>query len=100
MQNNYHANYIFIVTAADRPQIPEIDIGFAISATTRNSEETYQQMKNIIKSIIDTYSAEKLRYSLVVYGQTASTKISFTEKTSDASLKIFIDAIPKGVCCS
>ena len=76
--------------------MPEVDIGFAISATARDSDQTYELMKKIIKSIIDTYSAEKLRYGLIVFGQTASTKILFTEKYSDDSLKSFIDAIPKG----
>ena len=54
-------------------------------------------MKDIIKSIIDTYSAGKLRYGIIVYGQTPSTKISFTDKTFDDSLKTFIDAIPRGM---
>ena len=64
-----------------RPPIPEIDLVFALSAASVFHNETFKLMKNTISYIIETYGTENIYYSVVVYGDTATTKINFNQTT-------------------
>ena len=68
-------------------QLPETNLAFAISATGLEAEETYAFMKDIINWIIDKYGTERLEYSVIIYGGSASTQVTFGEIfESDAEL--------------
>ena len=74
----------------------EIDIGFAISATSKDSNEIFQKMKDTINSIIDKYGISKIHLSLMVFGDNADRKINFKDSfSSSKSLKSYINLIPK-----
>ena len=63
---------------------------FAISATSAQSSSTFANMKDDIKEVIDKYGSTNSywRYSLVVYGSTINTVVTFNSSfSSDTQLK-------------
>ena len=76
--------------------IPEVDLGFALSADSIDSEDVFVLMKSIIKAIIDRYGTDKLDYSVIVYGKVPTTSFNFGTKFPDKdSMKRSVDALPK-----
>lgn len=76
----------------ERAKVPEIDVVFALTATTGDADDTFQRMKDAVEIITDKYGMNTLRYSFIVYG--ALPRIIFDFRTnfpSRASLKYFID---------
>ena len=77
------------------PPIPEVDLGFALSATSAFHNETFKLMKDTISYIIDTYGTQKIYYSVLVYGETAITEINFGQTPpSPEQLKEAIEKLP------
>lgn len=78
------------------PNIPNIDLAFAISATSANSNQSYDLMKNTIKQFIDQYGVDKIHYSLIVYGNSTARVVNFnhTFPPSASDLRSAIDAQP------
>ena len=76
--------------------VPEIDLAFALSATSATSGDTYALMKKTIKAIITRYGIDKIHYSFIVFANTATIKVDFgkTFPSKDA-LKQALDGIPK-----
>ena len=76
------------------PNMPNIDLVFAISATSANSNQSYDLMKNTIKQFIDQYGVDKIHYSLIVYGDSVERVVNFnhTFPPSASDLKAAIDA--------
>ena len=58
--------------------IPEIDLTFAISATSIEADSTDFLMKETINTIIQQYGIETIRYSIVVFGTVATTHFNFS----------------------
>ena len=76
--------------------IPKVDLAFAISADSIDSENVFVFMKSIIKAIIDRYGTDKLDYSVIVYGNVATKSFTFVTKFPDKdSMKRSVDALPK-----
>ena len=77
-------------------QLPETNLAFAISATGLEAEKTHAIMKDIIKWIIDNYGTQRLEYSVIVYGGSASTQVTFGEIfDSDAELIKAVSSMPR-----
>lgn len=77
-------------------QLPETNLAFAISATGLEAEETHVFMKDIIKWIIDNYGTQRLEYSVIVYGGSASTQVTFGEIfDSDDELIKAVGSMPR-----
>ncbi|KAL9959836.1 hypothetical protein ACROYT_G033194 [Oculina patagonica] len=78
------------------PNMPEIDLAFAISATSASSNQSYALMQNTIKQLIDTYGVDKIHYSLIVYGASVVRVVNFNTSfpISASDLKAAIDAQP------
>ena len=77
-------------------QLPETNLAFAISATGLEAEETHAFMKDIIKWIIDKYGTQRLEYSVIVFGGSASTQVTFGEIfESDAELIKAVGSMPR-----
>lgn len=76
--------------------MPNIDLAFAISATSANSNQSYDLMKNTIKKFIDQYGVDIIHYSLIVYGDSIVRVVNFnhTFPPSAIDLKAAIDAQP------
>ena len=49
------------------PFAPEVDLLFAVSATTRNASETLRTMKDTLIYIINTYGVGNIRYVFVSF---------------------------------
>ena len=82
--------------STDSPKLPLVDLGFAISASAANSDDTFSKMKDTIKAIIDKYGKAKIHYSLIVFGDEALVKISFSDSFPTSNdLKQMVDVIPK-----
>lgn len=52
------------------------------------ADDNFEKATEVIKSIIDTYAMNKLRYGVIVFGSSASIRVSFGDDfTTDANLK-------------
>ena len=72
--------------------MPEVDLAFAISAASVEADENFEKAKEVIKEIVDSYAMDKLRYGVIVFGSTASIRISFNDNyPTDEDLKTFVD---------
>ena len=60
----------------------KIDLGFAISATAVIADETFQKIKDTVKSIIKKYGVGNLRYAVISYGSDAKLVVSFQSNFS------------------
>ena len=77
-------------------KIPEIDLTFALSATSTSAENTYPLMKEAVKMIINRYGVNKIHYSVIVYGNVVTTRVSFADKIPrPEDLKTLIEALPE-----
>ena len=91
--NNVFSSFSFLDGTL---QLPETNLAFAISATGLEAEETHTFMKDIIKWIIDKYGTQRLEYSVIVYGGSASTQVTFGEifDTDDELIKV-VGSMPR-----
>ena len=88
---------IFKILCLVQPPIPEVDLGFALSATSTFHNEIFKLMKDTITYIVETYGTEKIHYSVLVYGDTATTEIHFGQTPpSVQQLKAAIEKLPAG----
>ena len=76
------------------PSIPEVDLAFAISAASVEADNNFKKTKAVITAIIDTYSMNKLRYGVIVFGSRASSKIRFGDVLPrDEELKTIVGSL-------
>ena len=57
------------------PQVHDIDLVFALSATATSAVQTFQEMLDVVKGMIDKYKIGKVKYGLIVFGDMAVTKV-------------------------
>ena len=72
-----HSLFFFVVI--HQPMVPEVDLGFIISAGSTDATATLQQTKDIIKSFIDKYAMNRLRYGIISYGSTPRIELTLTD---------------------
>ena len=78
------------------PVVPEIDIGFAISASAAEADKNYEVIRGIISATIDQYGILKTRYAVIVFGKTPSVKVRFSDDfMSKDALKYLVQVIPR-----
>ena len=94
--------FLFLLQPASSPfsnslssdsNIPELDLVFAVSATS-NELETYNSMRDTINRFISTYGSKKVHYSIIVYGKDVQRVISFNH-TFPPSVGELRDAISR-----
>ena len=74
---------------------PPVDLAFALSATSAQSQRTFKLMKDVITNIIQDYGTRDIRHCFILYGSDASTKHSFTNDPVDSKeLENFVKFIP------
>lgn len=73
--------------------IPEIDLAFAVSTTAANADATFARMRETVKHVIDMYGTDKIRYGLLVFGSSTSSKILFSDTYPDKDLKRVLDNV-------
>ena len=67
---------------------------FALSATSANSVQSYELMKSTVKTFINRYGANKVHYSIIVYGDSVIRVVNFN-KTFPISASDIKDAIDR-----
>lgn len=84
------------IIISDLPAIPEMDIAFAISASTAQADRNYKVIRDTISSVIDQYGIVRTRYAVIVFGKTPTIKVRFTDDfASKGTLKNFVQIIPR-----
>lgn len=74
---------------------PPVDLAFALSATSAQSQSAIKLMRDVIKEIIEDYGTRDIHYSFIIYGSEASTKYSFTTDPVDPGyLQNFVKFLP------
>ena len=69
-------------------------IGFVLSAKAASSRNNFNTMKEIIANIIDGYGKERIRYSVVVFGDVPKVKLRFQDYfTNEEDMKMFVRSI-------
>lgn len=87
--------YIFFIFS-ELPNIPELDIAFALSATAVDGDASFRRMKETIKSMIDQYGTNSIRYGVIVFGRDPSVELLFSKEfPTDNELKRFFDGISR-----
>ena len=76
---------------SDRAAVPELELGFAIAADSSESDKTFTLMKDTVTSIIDKYGMGRVRYGLIVFGDSASIKANFRDGFQLEQLKTLIE---------
>ena len=89
------ATSLFFLT--DPPPVStEVDVAFAISANSVNNRQTFRLMKDTITWIISNYGTEKLRYSVILFGDDAEIELDFDGDISTPNKLIqFVQGLPR-----
>lgn len=82
---------VYTVFVSDPLKVTKIDVGFALSATSRDASTTIRLMQDSIKSIIDTYGTTNLQYSVMTFGDRPKILARFADKLSPKDLKKIIE---------
>ena len=86
-----YRNIFFLVFSA---KFAAIDIAFALSATGMSANTTFKLMKDTIDLIAEKYGTGSMRYSFILYSDTANIEVKFSEKYSSLEdLRAAIEAL-------
>ena len=90
------AGIAFIFLTDPPPVSTEVDVAFAISANSVNNRQTFRLMKDTITWIISNYGTEKLRYSVILFGNDAKIELDFDGDISTPNKLIqFVQGLPR-----
>ena len=88
-------NISFIVKL---PPTEDLDLAFALTATSSSADDTFEQMKEIVIEMVNKYGRGKVQYGLIIFGDIASIKINFMDSfPTDDAIKRFIDSVPRSI---
>lgn len=88
-------SFLFLVIVEPIP--PEVDLGFIISAGSTDATAILQQIKDVIKSFIDKYSSDRLRYGIISYGSTPRIELTLRDSlNSDVKQQVDVIVRPGG----
>ena len=91
-------NHSYLVLLVFSVNLPEIDLAFAISATSVEADTTIMLMRNTIKSIIQQYGTDRVHYSVIIFGSIATTHFDFSNAPPDQDDLIrLVGRLPKAV---
>lgn len=63
----------------ERPKIPKLDLGFAVSVGSSDADAKLQKIKDTIEAVIDRYGKNSIRYSFTFFGNEPSRVVRFAE---------------------
>ena len=76
--------------------IGEVDLVVAMCAVSAQSNQSFELMKDTVKSIVDKYGTSKIHYAVVIYGTLAVKMLEFSDKKlTKEDFKEIIDTLPK-----
>lgn len=61
--------------------MPKLDLVFAISSTSEDTDETFQLMISAIDSLLQKYDSSKIRYGVLVYGDDSTVVVHLKNHT-------------------
>ena len=76
------------------PTVPEVDLGFIISAGSTDASSTLQQIKDIIKSFINKYSIYRLRYGIISGGSLPRIELALPDSVKSGVLQK-VEGLPR-----
>lgn len=79
----------------DPPRLIEVNLGFAISANSLDSDRTFKQMQDIVKSTMDKYPPANIYHSVLSFGDPPVVHINFEDKISEEDRKRAVASIDK-----
>ena len=59
--------------------VETIDLGFAISISSLDAEQTFQKIKETVGSIVKRYGTGQIRYAIITYGSDPKLVLNFEE---------------------
>ena len=69
------------------PQVPELDLGFAVSVTPGVAQQHLKLVRETIQELIDRYGVGRsVHYGLMVFDTSAVIKIPFTSQVTDSTV--------------
>ena len=84
------------LSLVDPPTIPEMDLVFALSANAVKDGEHFQQMKNIVRALIDKYGTTRLQYAVITFGNVPRIAMSFSAASrGEEALRRLLDSLQK-----
>ena len=78
----------------DTTKVPRVDIGFVLSSTANSANDNFNLMLSAVQSIIKDYGVKKLRYSMVVFGDTPKSELTFNDQFDKDTLVDFVQLRP------
>ena len=88
-------DFLRVYYFTDPSRLVQINLAFAISVTSLESDRNFRQMQNIIKSVVDNYPTSNIFYSVLSFGDTPVVHINFDDELSNEDRKRAIDSITK-----
>ena len=99
--NQNCSNFVFLIICVkclfkEIPNVPTLDVAFAISATATDAETNFKLMKDTITAFADMYGMSKINYAVVAYGEKPKKWFDFQSQPSDFdALKRTVDAVTR-----
>lgn len=73
-----------------------IDIAFAINTAATDANKTFEVLRDAVKSIINKHDPDRIRYSIVIFDDSATPVVSFSKDPQDIqTLLRAIDKLPQ-----
>ena len=73
--------------------MPKLDLVFAISATSKDTDETFQLMTSAIDPLLQEYDSSNIRYGVLVYGDDATVVVHLKNHTDAAQIQEHLTTI-------
>lgn len=78
------------------PDVPMVDLAFALSATATDASTNFKLMKDTITAFADMYGVSKINYAIITYGQSQRKWVDFQNQPSDfEDMKKTVDDIAR-----
>lgn len=91
------ASFLFLsISSPDSKPVLQVDLGFAISTTDTDAEETFQYMKKVVKDVVNTHGISSMRYGVVLFADFSITYIPLSQTFPNKSaLTTLFDSFPR-----
>lgn len=76
------------------PEVPKIDVVFAITAVSSKADEVFQTTKKAITSIVNKYGTGNMQYGVILFGSGASSYVDLASYSTSDELKALVTKLP------
>lgn len=85
-----------LIVIVDYPEVPYLDVVFAINTAATDADKTFEVLRNALKSIIHVHDPDRVQYSVIIYGDSATPVISLSRDPQDIPKLIrAVDKLPQ-----